>query len=70
MKIDATDRMEDENRPKSMTKNEEVETTMMCWEAMNDFPKKEPRKEPENEEEKPIKRRKNQNMKNNMLGLL
>ena len=73
MKTDATDRMEDENRPiksKSTTKNEEAETTMMCWEAMNDFPKKEPRKEPENEEEKPIKRRKNQNMKNNMLGLL
>ena len=43
MKIDANDRMEDENRTnksKSMTQNEEIETAMMCWEAANDFPKK------------------------------
>ena len=45
MKSDATDRMEDKLRTKkskSMTKNKEVETTMMCWEAMNDLPEKEP----------------------------
>ena len=59
MKTDANDRMEDENgtnKSKSITKNKEIETAMMCWEAMNDFPEKEPRKEQENEEEKPIKK--------------
>ena len=59
METDTNDRMEDENRTnksKSTTKNEEIETAMMCWEAMNDFPEKEPRKEQENEEEKPIKK--------------
>ena len=39
-----------------MTKNEDVETTMMCWEAVNDFPKEEPHKEQENEEKKPIEK--------------
>ena len=56
-KSNATDRMEDEIRTKkseSMTKNEEVKTTMMCWEAVNDLPGKEPRKEQEKEEKKPI----------------
>ena len=40
-KSDTTDSTEDEIRTKksrSMTKNREVETTMMCWEAMNDLP--------------------------------
>ena len=37
-----------------MTKNEENETMMMCWEALNDFPKKEPHVESKNEGEKPI----------------
>ena len=58
-KSDATDRMEDENRTKkskSSTKSKEVETTMMCWEAINDHPEKEPRKEQEKEETKPIKK--------------
>ena len=42
--------MEDEIRTKkskSMTKNEEVETAIMCWGVMNDLPKKEPHKEQE-----------------------
>ena len=30
-----------------MTKNGEVETTMMCWEAMNNFLEEEAHKEPE-----------------------
>ena len=45
MKTDAMERIEDRNRPiKSMptAKNKEVETTMMCWEAVNDFSNKEP----------------------------
>ena len=59
MKSDATDRMEDEIRTKkskSTTKNEEVETAMMCWEAMNDLLENEPRKEQEKEEKKPIEK--------------
>ena len=56
-KYDTTDRMEDEIRTKkskSMTKNKEVKTLMICWEAMNDLPEKEPCKEQEKEEKKPI----------------
>ena len=58
-KSDTTDRMEDEIRTKkskSMTKNGEVETTMMCWEAMNDLPEKEPHKEQEKVEKKPFEK--------------
>ena len=58
-KSDATDRMEDETRTKkskSTTKNGEVETAMMCWEAMNNFPEEEPHKEPEKVEKKPIEK--------------
>ena len=58
-KSDATDRMEDKIRTKkskSMTKNGEVETAMMCWEATNNFPEEEPHKEPEKIEKKPIKK--------------
>ena len=59
MKTDAIDRMEDGNRPiksKPMTKNEEVETVMMCWEAVDDFSNKEPHKGQKNKEEKPVKK--------------
>ena len=37
METDAINRMKDGNRPiksKPTTKNEEIETVMMCWEAM------------------------------------
>ena len=53
MKSDATDRMEDKIRTKkskSTTKNEEVKSAMICWEAVNDLPKNEPHKEQEKEE--------------------
>ena len=40
-----------------MTKNEVVETTMMCWEARNDFLNKEPCKGSKNKEEKPIEKK-------------
>ena len=59
MKSNATNRMEDKIRTKkseSTTKNEEVETTMMCLEAMNDLPEKEPSKELEKEEKRPIEK--------------
>ena len=47
------------NRPgesKRMTKNKENESTMMCWEALNDFLKKEPHIELKNKGEKPIRK--------------
>ena len=53
MKSNATNRTEDEIRTKkskSMTKNKEVKTTMMCWEAMNDLLEKDPCKKQEKEE--------------------
>ena len=59
MKTDPINRMEDRNRPiksKPTTKNEEVETAMMCWEAVNDFSHKEPCKGSKNKEEKPVEK--------------
>ena len=50
-------RMKGKNRPresKSMTENKEKETVMMYWEALNDFPKKEPHEGMKNEGGKPI----------------
>ena len=67
-----TDRMEDTIRTKkrkSTTKNEEVKTAMMFWEAMNDLPEKESHKEQEKEEKKPFKKTENLNMKKNMSSL-
>ena len=55
----ATNRMEDEIRTKkskSTTKNGEVETVMICWEATNNFLEEEPHKEPEKVEKKPVKK--------------
>ena len=49
-KHDTMGRMEDElgtKKNKSTPKNKEVEVTMMCWEATNNFPEEEPHKEPE-----------------------
>ena len=65
--------MEDGNRPiksKPTTKNEEVETAMMCWEAVNDFPNNEPHKRQKNKKEKPVEKMENQNMMKTMSGLL
>ena len=39
-----------------MTKDGEVEATMMCWEVMNDLPKEEPHKEQGKVEKKPIEK--------------
>ena len=58
-KSDTTDRMEDKLRTKkskSTTKNGEVETAMMCWEATNNLPEEEPHKEQEKVEKKPVKK--------------
>ena len=59
MKSNATNRMKDEIRTKkswSTTKNGEVKTVMMCWEAMNDLPEEEPHKEQEKVEKKPVEK--------------
>ena len=72
MKSDTIDRMEDETRTKkskSMTKNKEVKTAMMCWEAVNDLLEKEPHKEKEREEKKPVEKMEKSNMKKNMSSL-
>ena len=61
-KHESMDRIEDELRTKgnkSMTKNGEIKTTMMCWEAKNNFLKEEPHKEPEKVVKKPIKKTEN-----------
>ena len=58
-KNDTTDKMDVEIRTKKskpMTKNKEVKTAMMCWEAVNDLSEKEPPKEQEKEGEKPVKK--------------
>ena len=60
-KSDATIRTEDEIRTKksrSMIKNGELKTAMMCWEVMNDLPEEEPNKEQEGGEETHRKDRK------------
>ena len=41
---------------KPMTENGENETAMMCWEALNNSPRKGPRIESENEGEKPVEK--------------
>ena len=49
-KYDATDKMEVELktiRGKSTTKNEKVESAMMCWESTSNFMEEKPHKEPE-----------------------
>ena len=58
-KSDATVRMEDEIRNKksrSMIKNGELKTAMMCWEVMNDLLEEEAHKELEKVEKKPIEK--------------
>ena len=58
-KHDATDKMEMELstiRSKSMTKNEKVESAMMCWESMSNFTEEEPHKEQEKVAKKPVEK--------------
>ena len=56
---DAADKMEVElrsMRSKSTTKNEKVESTMMCWESSSNFMEEEPHEEPEKVAKKPIEK--------------
>ena len=58
-KHDAADKMEVELRiirSKSTTKNEKVESAMMCWESMSNFTEEEPHKEQEKVAKKPIEK--------------
>ena len=43
-------------RSEYTTKNEKVESTMMCWESMSNFMEEEPHKEPEKVAKKPIEK--------------
>ena len=55
-KYDATDKMKEELktiRSKSMTKNEKVESAMMCWESTVNFMEEQPHKESEKVAKKP-----------------
>ena len=58
-KHDAADKMEVELRTirsKSTTKNENVESAMMCWESTSNFTEEEPHEEPENMAKKPVEK--------------
>ena len=71
-KHDAADKMEVElrtPRSKSTTKNEKVESAMMCWESTSNFTEEDPHKEPEKVAKKPIKKMEKPNMKKNMSSL-
>ena len=60
-KHDAADKMEVELRTirsKSTTKNEKVESAMMCWESTCNFMEEEPHEEPEKVAKKQSKRQK------------
>ena len=59
LKHDAVDKMEVELRTirnKSTTKNEKVESAMMCWESTNNFMEEEPHKEPGKVAKKPVEK--------------
>ena len=43
-------------RSESTTKNEKVDSAMMCWESMSNFTEEEPHKEPEKVAKKPVKK--------------
>ena len=59
LKHDAADKMEGESRTirsKSMTKNEKVESAMMCWESRSNFTEEEPHEEPQKVAKKPVEK--------------
>ena len=43
-------------RSKSTTKNEKVESAMMCWESTSNFTEEKPHKEPEKVAKKPVEK--------------
>ena len=59
LKHDGTDKMEAELKTverDSMTRNDKVESAMMCWELTSDFPKEETHEEPEKVAKKPVEK--------------
>ena len=71
-KHDGMDKMEAElktMKSDSTTKNDKVESAMMCWELTSDFPKEETHEKPEKVAKKPVIKTEIQNMKKNMSDL-
>ena len=50
------------------TKNDKVESEMMCWELTSDFPKEETYEEPEKVAKKPVKNMEKQKHKEEHVG--
>ena len=71
-KHDAVDKLEVELRTirsKSTTKNEKVESAMMCWESTSNLMEEERHEEPEKVAKKPIKKMEKLKHEKNMLSL-
>ena len=59
LKHDGTDKMETELKTKEnnpTTKNDKVESTMMCWEPTSNLSEEKPQEEPEKVTKKPVKK--------------
>ena len=70
-KHDGTDKMEAELKTvksDSTTKNDKVESAMMCWELTSDFPKEETHKEPEKVAKKPVEKMEKQKHEEEHVG--
>ena len=70
-KHDGMDKMEAELKTvksDSTTKNDKVESAMMCWELTSDFPKEETHEEPEKVAKKPIEKTEKQKHEEEHVG--
>ena len=70
-KHDGTDKMEAELKTvksDSTTKNDKVESAMMCWELTSDFPKEETHEEPEKVAKKPVEKTEKQKHEEEHVG--
>ena len=70
-KHNGTDKMEAELKTvksNSTTKNDKVESAMMCWELTSDFPKEETHEEPEKVAKKPVKKTEKQKHEEEHVG--
>ena len=71
-KHDGMDKMETELKTvesDSTTKNDKVESAMMCWEPTSNLSEEKPQEEPEKVMKKPVEKTEKQNMEKNMLDL-
>ena len=70
-KHDGMDKMEDELKTVksvSMTKNDKVKSTMMCWELTSRFSKEETHKEPEKVAKKPVEKMEKRKHEEELVG--